>query len=71
MFKSTSFAILLAGAMIASSVLAGSRWQITQSGETVFRLDRWQGVVEFCRPKLNAARDARFVVCEDLPVVRR
>ena len=59
----TPFAILLAGALIAASVLFVDRWQISATGygyatsggppneterDAVYRLDRWTGKIQYC-----------------------
>jgi hypothetical protein len=51
-------AIILAGALIAATILMTNHWQLTMSyngtGAGILRLNRWTGHVEDCREEKRA-----------------
>jgi hypothetical protein len=57
----TDIAVVVAGALIATSILIADRWQIaaynSPYAQAVYRLDRWTGRVDFCGWNRTASQD--------------
>jgi hypothetical protein len=58
-------AILIAGALIAASLLIAFRWQISAATGFVYRLDRWTGSVTACDLSM-----AHRIDCEEIRFAR-
>ena len=60
-------AIVLAGVLIAASILFTNRWQIAADSSNVYRLDKLTGQIDSCGADVQRAQDQR-VLGQDCPI---